>query len=327
MPATAPKLSHVANWERRPEGIPYIEFADVAVDAAGNVYGAAREPGVILVFAPDGKLLRKIGEGILCPRPHGVTVATDGSVWVVDEGTHTVIVFDAAGKKTRTIGTTGVASDTGTDNSKGGPFLTKTIKYPGPPFHNPTKVAFAADGSFFVSDGYGNARVHHFDAAGKLLHSWGEPGQGDGQFYLVHYVTVLRDGRVLVCDRENDRVQVFTPQGRHLATWTGLRRPTSAIEDANGRIYVGELAYRVGENSVSMGDIATELPARLTIFDLEGRVVSQHTELPGPDGTQPLVAPHGVAIDSKGNLYIAEVSFSNTRRPHERTLQKVVVAG
>jgi sugar lactone lactonase YvrE len=326
MTLAAAKLTNVEKWERRPENIPYIEFPDVAVDADGLVYGLVREPGLVLVFRPDGSFVRKIGEGILCARPHGVTVGPDGRVWVVDEQTHTVIVFDAAGAVVQRIGTPGVVSDTGADDAKGGPFLTQTVKHSAGPFHNPTKVAFAADGSFYVSDGYGNARVHHFDPAGKLLHSWGEPGQGRGEFFLVHYVQVLRDGRILVCDRENDRIQLFTPGGEFLAEWAEFQRPTSAAEDAQGRIYVGELAYRVGETSTRHGAIEMELPARVTVVDGDGQVLDRMTELTGPGGAQALVAPHGIAVDSKGSLYIAEVSFSNTRRLHERNLQKALAA-
>ena len=106
----------------------------------------------------------------------------------------------------------------------------------GRPFNRPTKAAFAPDGSMYVSDGYGNARIHHFDPDGKLIRSWGEPGVGPEEFKLPHYVIVRRDGRVLVADREADRLQLFEPDGTWLASFEDVRRPTAMVELADGRL-------------------------------------------------------------------------------------------
>src|SRR5438477_273239 len=82
----------------------------------------------------------------------------------------------------------------------------------------------APGGDLYVTDGYGNARVHRFSAEGRLLQSWGEPGAGPGQFNLPHGIAVLADGRVLVADRENDRIQLFDPEGKYLDQWTQVQR-------------------------------------------------------------------------------------------------------
>src|SRR4051812_37411891 len=100
-----------------------------------------------------------------------------------------------------TIGTPGLASDTGYDRSvKGQHAKNATIKKSGPPFNRPTRLAVAPNGDLYVSDGYGNARVHRFSGEGRLLKSWGDPGAGAGQFMVAHGIGLDADGRVLVAD-------------------------------------------------------------------------------------------------------------------------------
>ena len=115
-----------------------------------------------------------------------------------------------------------------------------------PPFHYPTNVALAADGSLYISDGYGNARVHKFSSDGRLLLSWGEPGTGPGQFHLPHGIAVGPDGTVAVADRENSRLQFFSPDGAFLREWTQIARPCQVAIDAEGVVYVAELGYKAG---------------------------------------------------------------------------------
>ena len=104
-------------------------------------------------------------------------------------------------------------------------------------------MALAADGSLYISDGYGNARVHKFSSDGRHLFSWGEPGAGPGQFHLPHGIAVGPDGTVVVADRENSRLQFFSPDGRFLREWTEIARPCQVAIDARGIVYVAELGY------------------------------------------------------------------------------------
>lgn len=317
-------FEQVVGWEQRLAGIEYREISDVAVDRFDRVYALTRLPAMVLVFEEDGTFIRLFGRDELSARPHSITVASDGNCFVVDEPAHVVHIFDSAGKHLRVIGTQGAPSDTGVDESLPVPAWSFSLEQAGPPFNHPTKVAFAPNGDFYVSDGYGNARVHRFDAAGTLIHSWGEPGNEPGQFHLPHWVVVLRDGRVLIADRENDRLQLFTPDGRFLEEWTDVQRPAGAVQDAEGRIYVGEFSWRSGETSTRLGRIDVALPARLTIMDEQGRLLDRLLALPSASGPRPLVAPHGLAIDSTGSIYIAEVSASFTRREQATTLHKCV---
>ncbi len=98
----------------------------------------------------------------------------------------------------------------------------------------------------YVSDGYGNARVHRFAPDGKLLGSWGEPGAGPGQFHVPHGIAVDRHGTVYVADRENSRLQLFSPAGEFVTEWTDIARPCEIFIDAEDHVFVAELGYRAG---------------------------------------------------------------------------------
>jgi DNA-binding beta-propeller fold protein YncE len=102
-----------------------------------------------------------------------------------------------------TLGTMNTTSDTGYD---GKDYM--TITRPGGPFNRPTNIAVGPRGDLYISDGYGNCRVHRFSTTGELKQSWGVPGIGPGQFHLPHGIATAADGRVFVCDRENDRIQI-----------------------------------------------------------------------------------------------------------------------
>ena len=108
------------------------------------------------------------------------------------------------------------------------------------PFNHPTRAAVAADGEIYVADGYGNARVHRFSPEGRWIASFGEVGHGPGQFMTPHSVIVDRADRVLICDRENDRVQAFDREGRWLMDWRGLCRPMDLLERDDGVILVSD---------------------------------------------------------------------------------------
>jgi sugar lactone lactonase YvrE len=224
-------------------------------------------------------------------------------VYSVDDGDHCVRKFTPEGKQVMMIGTSGKPSDTGYD----GKSLT-SIKGGGP-FNRPTDIAVAANGDLYVSDGYGNARVHRFSADGKLIQSWGEPGAGPGQFMLVHGVGVSPDNRVFVCDRENDRIHIYSLDGKLLDMWTHVQRPTDVSFDKDGRVYVSELWWRVGQKSHTNGPIKHDLPGGVRVLDLEGNVLlhwcSGDREAPGC-----FVAPHTICVDSRGDLYVGEVTWT-----------------
>src|SRR5262249_1009682 len=147
----------------------------------------------------------------------------------------------------------------------------RTIRRGGPPFNRPTNVALAPDGTFLITDGYGNARVHRFAADGKLLASWGEPGSGPGQFNLPHGIAVDRQGKIYVADRENSRIQLSTPEAKFIAEWTDLARPMQVFLDRDENVFVAEVGWRAGLFPWQTPP-ANPAGARLSVFTREGKL-------------------------------------------------------
>jgi streptogramin lyase len=295
----------IEGWEQLPEGYRHDDVDGVAVDSRDRVYLMTRGDARVIVYEPDGTFVMSWGEDVFTPRTHGITIGPDDSVYTVDDGDHTVRKFTTEGKQLMIIGTPGEASDTGYDMKKG---LT-SIARGGPPFNRPTNVAVAPNGDLYVSDGYGNARVHRFTADGKLVQSWGEPGIGPGEFYLPHGICVADNGQVLVTDRENDRIQIFSPDGEFIDQWTHVQRPTDVFIDSDGLIYVSSLWWIVGQASFVNGPIRHDLPGHISVLDPDGnlllRWISADRCAPGN-----FVAPHTLCVDSKGDLYVGEVTHT-----------------
>ena len=290
-------------WEQLPAGLSHLDVTDVAVDSRDRVYLFTRQDFRVLVYESDGSYVGKWGDGVFS-NSHGITIGPDDAVYCVDNGDHSVRKFTLDGELLMTLGTPGQPSDTGYDGRD-----VETVVRGAPPFNRCTNLAVAANGDLYVSDGYGNARVHHFSAEGKLLRSWGEPGVGPGQFYLPHGIWVAPDGRVLVADRENDRLQFFSPDGEYLDEWTDVQRPCAIKIDREGLVYVAELGVRPGRKSFVHGVATEERPGRVSIFDLSGTLVARWGDL---DVCAPgnFVAPHGLCLDSRGDLYVAEVTWT-----------------
>jgi sugar lactone lactonase YvrE len=269
-------------WGDLPNGWQLGQTAAVCTDSQDRVYAFHRPPGgeaPVLVFDRAGKLVSSWGKDFL-DDAHGMVIGPDPNggeerLWLVDRAPHVVHKCTLEGGLLQSIGNRAVAGDQ-------------------TPFNRPTDVSVAPNGDLYVSDGYVNARVHQFAPDGTLRRSWGVPGDQPGQFKLVHSVWVDRHGgkdgagRVLVADRENHRIQRFTPSGEYLGEWTGFRQPTDLFVDDDGFIFVPELQHR------------------LSILDPDGEVVAR---LGGESRREPghFVAPHGAWVDSHGDLYVCEV--------------------
>jgi DNA-binding beta-propeller fold protein YncE len=259
----------------------------------------------VIVYNADGSFAMAWGEGEFTERTHGITVGPDDSVYCVDDGGHVVKKFTSDGKLLLTLGT-GKPSDTGYDGS-----TVPSITHGGPPFNRPTNVAVAPNGELYVSDGYGNCRVHRFSEKGELIQSWGTPGTGPGEFNLPHGIWVLPDARVLVADRENDRVQVFSPNGEYIAEWLNLQRPTQVYSRGDGLVYVSELQWRAGQASFRNGPANELKPASIAIFDESGNLKGRLSEVGGDACASGSVgAPHSLAVDSQGAIYVGEVTWT-----------------
>ena len=279
----------VPNWARVTEGWSFVDIGGIAVDADDNVYVLSRSEYPVLVFDRDGNVLRHWGEGFF-KRAHGARLAPDGSIFCTDDGDHFVAKFSPQGELLMTLGQKGVPSDTGYRHTWDVFQSTSTIDHAGPPFNRPTGIALNAAGDIFISDGYGNCRIHHFDSKGTLLHSWGEVGGRPGHFRLPHDIAMDSRGRLLVADRENSRIQLFDQAGNLLGIWHDVIRPTGIGIDCDGLVYVSELCLRV------------------IVFAPDGQLVARWGNSRSVRDEALFLAPHTVAVDSHGDVYVGEVS-------------------
>lgn len=298
----------VVGWGELPDGWSYVEATSVAVDPADNVYVFNRGAHPVIVFDREGRFLRSWGDGLV-RRAHGITIGPDETIWLTDDLHHTVRQFTPQGRLLLTIGD---------------PDKPATLQS-GKPFNRPTHVAICPKtGDVYVSDGYGNSRVHKYDPKGRHIRSWGEPGTDPGCFNIPHNIATDAAGMVYVADRENHRVQIFDGNGAYLGQFNHLHRPCGLAFDARqgDLFYVGELPTHLAVNA----DVP-DLGARVSILSIKGALIARiGGRFPGEQPGE-FVAPHGCAVDSRGALYVAEVSWtakgSKETPPRElRSLQK-----
>ena len=292
----------VEGWAKWPEDWNLHDVAAVGIDKKDNVYAFHRGDHPMVVFDRDGNVLRTWGEGVF-KHAHGVHMGPDEAIYLTDDYDHTVRKCTLDGKVLLTIGIPGEAK----------PFMS------GEPFRKCTHTALSPSGDIYVSDGYGNARVHKYSPSGKLLFSWGQPGAGPGEFNLPHSVWVHTDSTVWVCDRENDRIQIFSPTGEHLRTWTNVRRPGDLFIQPDNSVVVGEMSWEKGQTSLAGNIWPDDYDAEVSIRDIDGNVLAKWGEK-DPCGPGGFSSPHGLWVDSKGSIYVAEVThtaLSRYNRWHE----------
>ncbi len=248
------------DWARLPDGWNLLDVCGISIDEQDNVYVLNRGTYPVIVFDQSGNVVRYWGKGCF-KRPHGCCISPAGEIYCTDDSRHVVYKFTMDGQLLLELGKKDQHSDTGYVFN---PELSVAaglamINQAGPPFNRPTGVSVDRDGNIYVSDGYGNARIHKFSPKGELLFSWGEPGIKPGQFRLPHSVRAHPDGSVWVADRENGRIQIFDSRGRFQGEWADLLRPTDICFDKQGMVYVSELR------------------GRLSIFSPDGKPLSRST--------------------------------------------------
>lgn len=269
-----------ASWGKLPQGTEWGQMPCVALDSTGRVYICHREDHRVMLFNPQGEFQSAWGQEVL-KDPHGIVISPKDEICIVDRNMHRVMKFDIEGNLLWTLGNKDQPSDTGY-----GP-QNRKVEQAGPPFNRPTDVAVAPSGEIYVTDGYGNCCIHRFSTQGELIQSWGQPGSGKGEFNLPHSVWVDKEGRVLVADRENHRIQIFTSDGDYITEWGGFLQPTDIWMDSSDTVYISELGNRV---SILTG--SGELLARFGS---------------GGNGPGEFFGAHGIWGDSQGNLYVTEV--------------------
>jgi outer membrane protein assembly factor BamB len=286
----------VEDWAKLPPGWSFKEIGSVGTDRNDNVYVFNRGEHPMIVLDREGNFLRSWGEGIF-PRAHGLSAGPDDTLFLTDDADHTVRQCTLTGKVLLTIGIPG----------KPAPFMS------GEPFHRCTHTALSPDGHIYISDGYGNARVHKYAPDGRYLFSWGEPGTDPGEFNIVHNICCDADGWVYVADRENHRVQVFDGAGRYETQWNNLHRPCGLYMPRGHHplCYIGELGPGMAVNL----DVPN-LGPRITITDHTGKRLARFGGLRAGFAPGEFQAPHGIAVDSQGDIYVGEVSWTNWRGLH-----------
>lgn len=295
LPATGESYQVIPNWTQLPEGMLIGQVSGVGVDSNGNVFVFHRaqriwqgeeltldlipSPTIFILDNESGNLMQWWGAELFV-MPHGLTIDHEDNVWLTDVGLHQVFKFDKDGNLLMTLGEHGVS---GNDETH---------------FNMPTDVAVAPDGSFYVSDGYGNSRVVKFSADGNYLTSWGTSGTEAGQFNTPHSIAIDSQGNVYVADRGNARLQIFDENGNFISEWKNklIGRPWSVRIEAEN-LYL-----------VDGGDQNQFFPdrARILKLDLNGNILASFGSY-GEDAGQ-FIWPHTIAIGNENELYIGEVA-------------------
>jgi DNA-binding beta-propeller fold protein YncE len=312
----------IPDFLKLPSDLYFGEVTGVAVNSKGHVfvlsrgnttgpaYGAAAAQ--LLEFDADGRFIREIGHNLYAwSFAHSVKVDPQDNIWVTDKGSDMVIKFNPEGRVVMVFGRKQEASDEGT-----GPL--RHVVPPLPPvdgmFRQVTDVAWDGAGNTYISDGYINSRVAKVDKEGNWLMSWGEPGNGPGQFHVPHSIAVDASGRVYVADRGNRRIQVFDGDGTFLRQFT-----IDVPADPNARPAIGNkptsstgtmapgapwaICITPGPNQVMYASDA--FPGRIYKLALDGRVLGVLGESGKP--LKKFGWIHEMACPSENTIYVAEL--------------------
>ena len=288
--------NHDAEWT-------WGSFAGVAVDTPDriiathwgdrNAKGETRPTNLIVVANRNGEIVDVWSQwDSILDRPHSVYISPydpDRSVWIVDVGEMAVMKFSNDGKR--------LLLRIGDRPHQASTEAARLNLHPGPyQFGSPTSLAFFPNGDFLLGDGYGNSRIVRFDATGKYLGEWGSLGSAPGQFDIPHNLAIGNDGRVYVADRTNNRIQVFTSEGKFIEEWPNVMTPQAVYLDANEDLWVTNRTLN-----------------KVHKFNRQGQLMYEWGGYGGMGGTVPdvyrweggMARPHGMAVDQEGSVYLA----------------------
>ncbi len=269
-------LSLQANAEflQLPNGYNFGEVTGVAAAPNGHLLVFHRGPHPLLEFDDEGAFVREIGAGMFSSA-HGLQVDRQGNIWTTDVGSHLVLKFNPEGRIVMVLGRRDIPGTWDEDK--------KVIL-----FDKPADIGFDADDNIYVADGYGNSRIVKLDPYGNLIKTWGKKGSAEGEFDNPHNVLVDPQGRVLVADRYNKRIQIFDQEGNFLDSWTHLGVPSGLSLSDDQTLYITD------------GTAEQVLKA-----DLSGKELGRFGEPGRAQGQFYLV--HGICVDKNDNVYVTEV--------------------
>lgn len=296
-PATA-QCVVVPSWPQKPEQFKWAQMPGVTVDARDQVYIFTRSRPAVQIYRTNGTFVRSWDMDDFTGS-HFIRIDRAGNIWTSNISSHTIRKYNPEGKLLLTLGEPGHA---GADHGH---------------FDKPTDMVVMPGGDIFVTDGYGNRRVVHFDANGKYLNEWGKAGAEPGQFALPHSIVADSHERLYVADRENARIQVFDTKGKLLAVWENRITPWGLWMTKKDELWVcGSSCVKkeVPQGTAGAGASEWEVlppPDQLLMkLNLKGEVLlrvplTKTTDPPGKAGELNWV--HGIALDSQGNLYLGDI--------------------
>jgi len=277
------------SWPQRPSQFMWGDMTGVAVDAHGSMWIFNRGKPFIQIYETDGRFVRA-WEDATFKFSHHLKIDHEGNIWTSDAGMHIIQKWTPEGKLLLTLGTPGKA---GCDESH---------------FDKPTDMAVTKSGDIFVSDGYGNTRVVHFDKEGKFIKAWGTRGDGPGQFVLPHAIAVDSKGRIYVADRNSARIEVFDQEGKLLAVWPDLIMPWGLWVSPQDEIWVcGASPARDQAGKWIIAPPNDQVMIKLTS---DGKVAGKWPIPKGQDGVEKAGEVnwvHCIALDNKGNIYLGDI--------------------
>ncbi len=283
-------------WPRKPDHFIWGQMPGITVDNQDQVYIFTRSRPAVQVYQPDGKFLRAWNVEDF-GGAHYIRIGPKGNVWTANINNHVVRKYSPEGKLLLTLGQPGRA---GSDRRH---------------FDRPTDMVVFPTGDIFVSDGYGNRRVMHFDAAGKYVNQWGQAGTKPGRFALPHSIVADSHRRLYVADRENARIQVFDTKGKLLAVWADLITPWGLWLTKKGELWVcGSSPLKDNTGKWLVIPPSDQVLMKLS---LKGKVLlrvplKKTTAPPGKPGQLNWV--HGIAFDSQGNLYLGDIQGGRAQK-------------
>ncbi len=298
----------VPDWLKLPEGRPALGnmHGDIAVSSKGDIYVSTQDPKAgVQVYGADGKFLRTLPDA---PADfHGFVIHKDKDgefLYGSRLGAQTIVKLTLEGKNVLTIPASAIPDEfknkpKGKDGKEGAPVVRLT------------GMDVAPNGDLFVTDGYSSDYVHRFDKSGKYLKSFGGRKKEPYNFNTLHKIAIdtrFTPARIIGCDRANMRVVHMSLDGEFLGVIaTDLLLP-AAVAIQGEYALIGEI-----KGQVTVLDKAGKVVARLGTNTAADEVGTNKTE---PAKWRPgiVTAPHGVAFDAKGNIYVAE--YSLTGRVH-----------
>ncbi len=266
-----PELGYknVPNWPTLPGGWNFGETSGIAVNSQGHVFVFNRSDHPLIEFDANGKFVRSVAEGMFS-RTHALRIDAQDNIWATDDGGDMIMKMNKDGRVLMVLGRR---------HRKASDHVS---------FNRPTDLAFAPNGDFYISDGYGNSRVVKYSKEGEYITEWGKKGSGPGEFNIPHSVALDAKGRVYVGDRENHRLQIFDGDGKFLAQWTHVGSPWGLVITPDQRIFIGD-GYA---NQVLVTDLEGKIQGRI---GGPGRLPGQFNYV------------HQLAVGKGGEVYTAEI--------------------